>query len=201
MIGQEQLGARDYVVVIDKSGSMGEPWKKGTTVSRWDHAKESVMALARKCDELDDDGIDVYTFNMSFKAFSGVHADKVAEIFAKESPHGGTDFVPVLTEVFAAAKKSGKPTTVLVITDGQPSEPSGEEALKKLITKTANSLEGGDELGIGFIQIGDDPHARDFLKMLDTGLKDAKFDIVNTKTCDEMENVTIEQVLLDAVND
>lgn len=203
MLTQENLSKRDYVVVIDKSGSMGSEYRTGSSESRWDHVKESVVALARKCDTLDDDGIDVYTFNSSFKHYNGANAKTVAEIFAKESPMGGTDFLPVMKEVLAQARKSQKPTTVLVVTDGEPSDGvEGQRKLAKLIVETANSLENGDELGIGFIQAGTDPKATAFLKSLDNDLEQAgaKFDIVNSKTCDDLENTTIEQVLLDAVN-
>jgi hypothetical protein len=64
-------------------------------------------------------------------------------------------------------------------------------------------MESDVELGISFIQIGDDKSARDFLKKLDDDLTSvgAKFDICDTKTCDEIENISLDQVLLDIVND
>lgn len=56
-----KLMNRDYVLVIDKSGSMSEtdcPAGK----SRWDYAKESTLAISQKLAEFDPDGISIYTF-------------------------------------------------------------------------------------------------------------------------------------------
>lgn len=42
--------------------------------------------------------------------------------------------------------------------------------------------------------------ARAFLKNLDDDLIDAKFDIVDTLSLDEMENMTLSEALLNAIN-
>jgi len=52
------LENRDYTVIIDKSGSMSTPDQRGGR-SRWEEAQEATMALARKCEQLDPDGITV----------------------------------------------------------------------------------------------------------------------------------------------
>jgi Mg-chelatase subunit ChlD len=201
----DDLKTRDYVVVIDRSGSMGEATSSTNSTSRWNTAAEATLALARKCQELDSDGIDVYTFNTSFKKYPNTTADKVKDIFNGSSPSGGTDFVPVLKDIFDNHfKKADKPTTVIVVTDGQPSDgASGQRALAKLIIDTTKRMEGDAELGVSFIQIGQDNAAREFLKKLDDELQaaGAKFDIVDTKTYDELNEISIEQALLDAVND
>lgn len=196
---------RNYVLLLDHSGSMGEPVSsKNRSVSRWQYVQEATAAVARKCAELDSDGIDVYTFNKSFKRFTNVTPETVTNIFKTVSPMGGTDFVPVLTDVFQRHFDGDKPTTVLVITDGEPSDGvAGQTALAKLIINAANRLEGDAELAVSFIQVGDDPAATAFLKKLDDGLQGAgaKFDIVDAKTVEDLENMSIEDVLLAAVND
>lgn len=206
MIKKEDLMQRDYVLLIDASGSMGEPVGRGNKSSRWKYAQESVMAVARKIQELDPDGIDVYTFNKTFKKFSNTTSDKVADIFRVSGPAGGTDFVPVLTDAFNVhfGKADARPTTIIVVTDGEPSSGAdGQRAVAKLIVETANKIEGDAELAVQFIQIGDDPGATSFLKKLDDDLQKAgaKFDIVDSKTVDDLENTSIEDLLLAAVND
>jgi hypothetical protein len=51
--------------------------------------------------------------------------------------------------------------------------------------------------------VGNDPTATRFLKALDDELQTAgaKFDIVDTITLDDMENSTLAEVLLNAIND
>lgn len=204
MITMEDLKMRNYVLLLDRSGSMGEAVKSGSSQSRWAYAQEATLALARKCAEFDSDGIDVYTFNKGFKRYANTTPEKVADIFKTESPSGGTDFVPVLKDAFENHFKNDKPTTILVLTDGAPSDGAdGQTALAKLIVATSKKLEGDAELGVSFIQIGTDPNATAFLKKLDDDLvgAGAKFDIVDAKTVDDLENMSIEDVLLAAVND
>lgn len=200
----EDLKLRRYVAVIDKSGSMGEPSKKGSSQSRWAYAQETVTAFARKVEEIGGT-LDVYTFNNSYNYYPGAGANKVSEIFRNESPMGGTNFVPVMSDAFSKHFAQGaKPTTIMVLTDGEPSEGvNGQRALAKLIVDTTKKMEGDSELGVGFIQVGDDPKATAFLKTLDDDLQGAgaKFDIVDSKTVEDLENQTVEQILLNAVND
>ena len=59
---------RDYTLIIDKSGSMSTPDQPGGR-SRWDAAQESTLALARKCEQFDPDGITVYLFSSRFKRY------------------------------------------------------------------------------------------------------------------------------------
>ena len=92
----------------------------------------------------------------------------------------------------------------MVITDGAPSEgAAGQAALAKLIVATSHTLEADGDLAVQFVQIGQDPNATSFLKKLDDDLvkAGAKFDIVDAKTMDDLENMSITQVLLAAVND
>lgn len=203
MTTENNLMARNYVLVLDRSGSMGGPVKGNGGTSRWAAAKESTLAIARACDALDSDGIDVYFFNKTFTRFEGVTAAKVESVFGAVEPMGGTDFVPVLGDVFKNHFSHDKPTTVIVLTDGEPSDLSGQKELAKLLIETANKLEGDAELAVSFIQIGQDPAAAAFLKKLDDGLTSAgaKFDIVDTKTMDDLENMSITDVLLAAIND
>ena len=64
-------------------------------------------------------------------------------------------------------------------------------------------MERDEELAISMIQVGNDTQATRFLKALDDELEGvgAKFDIVDTITIDEMEDYTLSEVLLKAIND
>ena len=88
-----------------------------------------------------------------------------------------------------------------VVTDGQPNSP---DAVKKVIAEATQKMNADEEIGITFLQIGNDKGARAFLKELDDDLQTtykAKFDIVDTRNNEEMANMSIEDVLLAAVSD
>jgi Mg-chelatase subunit ChlD len=198
----EELSKRDYVIAIDKSGSMGAKHKNTT---RWKYAQEQTEALARKCAEFDSDGIDVILFAGSVKTYNGVTPDKVSQIFSENEPSGNTATDLALKTVFDAyfskkAAGNAKPVTCLVLTDGQPND---QDAVANIIIDAANRIDADEELAVSFIQVGDDAGARAFLQYLDDNLqaKGAKFDIVDCKNEEEMENMTLTDILVAAVND
>ena len=197
---------RDYTLIIDKSGSMSTPDQPGGK-SRWDIAQESTLALARKCEQLDPDGITVYLFSSRFKRYNNVTADRVTQIFQENDPMGRTDLASVLkdaTDNYFDRKAGGeaKPDgeTILVITDGEPDD---RKAVMKVIIEASQQIDRDEEMGISLIQVGNDATATRFLKALDDELEGAgaKFDIVDTITMDDMGDMTIAEVLLNAIHD
>ena len=197
---------RDYTLIIDKSGSMSTPDQVGGR-SRWHTAQESTLALARKCEQFDPDGITVYLFSGRFKRYDNVTSDKVAQIFMENDPMGTTDLASVLkdaTDQYFQRKASGqtKPNgeTILVITDGEPDD---RKAVMRVIIEASRHMDRDEELAISLIQVGNDPTATRFLKALDDELQTAgaKFDICDTITLDDMADMTLAEVLLNAISD
>ncbi len=203
-MNKEQMAKYDYVVMIDKSGSMTTADCPGGK-TRWAYAQEQVEAIARQAAQFDDNGIDIVVFAGTPKLYTGVTADKVTLIFTENSPSGSTETAEALKLVFAEYNKrkaagNAKPLIVICATDGQPND---ETAVAKVITDHTLSMEKDEETGITFVQIGKDDAARSFLKRLDDGLQaaGAKFDIVDTVNDQEMENISIEDILTRAVLD
>lgn len=200
------LEQRDYTLIIDKSGSMSikdQPSGK----SRWDAMQESTLALASKCEEFDPDGITIYLFSGRFRRYDNVTSDKVMQIFRENEPSGRTDLASVLqdaTNNYFQRKASGQTKengeTILVVTDGEPDD---RKAVMKAIVEASRRMDRDEELAISFIQIGSDRQATTFLKALDDELQGvgAKFDIVDTVTVDDMEDMTLADVLLNAIVD
>ncbi|MGB3205270.1 MAG: VWA domain-containing protein [Crinalium sp.] len=197
---------RDYTLIIDKSGSMSTPDQPGGR-SRWNAAQESTLALARKCEQFDPDGITVYLFSGRFKRFDDVTAEKVAQIFQENDPSGTTDLAGVLKDATdkyfqrkAAGQTKANGETILVITDGEPDD---RKAVMRVIIEASRHMDRDEELAISLIQVGNDATATRFLKVLDDELQSAgaKFDLVDTITLDDMENFTLTEVLLNAIND
>jgi hypothetical protein len=190
---------RDYVLIVDRSGSMGTADVHGK--SRWEVAREGTEALARKIQTLDPDGVDLYTFANKFNRYENVTADKVAQIWQENEPNGGTNLAGVLDDALAHYFKKGTPATFIVVTDGEPND---RGAVTRSIVEASKKLEKDEDLAIQFIQIGNDPGARQFLQFLDDGLVEkqgAKFDIVDTKTQEETESMSFTELLTAAIND
>ena len=207
------LENRDYTLIIDKSGSMSTKDQQDGK-SRWEIMQESTLAIARKCEEFDPDGITVYTFSGRFKRYDNVTSSKIEQIFKESEPIGTTRLTQVLQDAlnnYFQRKASGqiKPNgeTLIVVTDGEPDD---RKAVMKAIIEASWKMERDEELAISFIQIGNEPEAKKFLKILDDDLKGkdkndggAKFDIVDTITIDDIENenLTLKEVLLNAIID
>jgi hypothetical protein len=200
------LANRDYTLIIDKSGSMSIKDAPGG-LTRWQIMEESALALANKCAELDPDGITVYLFSGKFKRYDNVTGAKVTSIFQENDPSGRTDLAGVLLDAVnnyfqrkATGKTQANGETILVVTDGEPDD---RKAVMQVILNATQQLDRDEELAISFIQIGADEAAGRFLKILDDDLTraGAKFDIVDTITLDDMEDMTLQEVLLNAIID
>lgn len=195
----EDLSKRDYVLIVDRSGSMSTPDVNGK--SRWNAAKESTYALANKCAQFDADGIDLYIFSGNFKKFANTTPDKVEQIFTENDPMGSTALhLPLKDALDNYFASKAKPVTIVVVTDGEPDD---EKAVAKVLIDASNKMEADEEVAVTFLQVGRDEGAKSFLKKLDDDLQGqgAKFDIVDTITFEDMENSTLTDVLLNAIND
>ena len=217
----------DFKIFIDKSGSMDAKDCPGGK-SRWKQAHELSKSIAVICSQYDKDGIEVIMFDDSSQLFSNVTDSKVDEIFRIIYPSGGTAFVQAikkgLPEYFITpigeTKKSGgifgmfkkqssdsielvkrtKPVINIVFTDGEPSD---KIETAKAIIHITNQISSRDEIGFTFLQVGTDKYAKQFLQFLDDELESqgAKFDIVDTKSFDECQNMSAEEILYAALTD
>ena len=197
---------RDYTLIIDKSGSMSTPDQVGGK-SRWDIMQESTLALARKCEQFDPDGMTVYLFSGRFKRFDDVTSNKVAQIFMENDPAGTTNLAGVLKDATddyfkrkAAGQTKANGETILVVTDGEPDD---RKAVFEVIVNASRQMEKDEELGISIVQVGFDAQATKFLKALDDQMESigAKFDICDTVTFDDMEDMSLAEILTNAITD
>jgi len=202
------LENRDYTLIIDKSGSMAKRDCEGG-ISRWDVMQETTFALASKCEGFCPDGITIYTFSSKFRRYDNVTASKVEQVFMNDDPSGRTNMAEVLQdalESYFQRKENGQAKlggeTILVVTDGQADNP---QAVIKTIIEATRRIDRDEELAISFIQIGADAEATRYLKTLDDDLQsaEAKFDIVNTITINEIESegISLKEVLIRAITD
>jgi uncharacterized protein with von Willebrand factor type A (vWA) domain len=200
------LTNRDYTLIVDKSGSMSTAdAKNGRT--RWETVQESTLAIARKCETFDPDGLTVYVFAGRFKRYDNVTAQKVEQIFHENDPSGGTDLAAVLKDAtdryfqrkrLGQAKSQGE--TIVVVTDGEPDDC---KAVMQVVINATQHMDRDEELALSFVQVGADPQASRFLRILDDKLQSAgaKFDICDTITIDSLEETSLTDILLNAILD
>lgn len=185
MTNTAKFSEYDFIIAIDTSGSMGEPVKAGSSITRWEAVQESALTIIRDVEKIDQDGIGLVLFGgPNIRAFDGVTSDKAREVFANTSPRGSTPLTDALIAALALAGKSDKKDFIVVFTDGVPDD---RASAARVITQAANAQETDDSLTILFVQIGDDRGATNYLKSLDEDLRGAKFDIVDAKTVPEVD--------------
>jgi len=184
---------RDYILIVDKSGSMAG--------SRWKEARAAVSMIAPSACQADPDGITLYFFSGPghMKKYTNIKtSQQVTDCFEKERTGGTTDLAGVLSAAFTEHfSRPGTQTTILVITDG---EPNSKDHVVKEIVNAANRIQRDEDLSVSFIQIGNDKEATKFLKSLDDDIK-ARFDIVDTLPADMMRGMSFEELIRKSVQD
>lgn len=196
---QSVLSEYDYVLVFDASGSMATDDAPGG-LTRWDYAKETAISFARDLGKLDEDGLDVVFFGGTrIDSYVGQNASSIGALFEGRRTGGGTPLAKALQEALKLAGKSAKKDMIVVFTDGVPDD---EAAAAKVIVDQSNQQQTDDALTILFVQLGRDPAATAYLRRLDDNLRGAKFDIVDSKTIEEVEQFPSTAALIAAaIND
>lgn len=188
----------DFVVMIDASASMSKASTRLSGKNRWQELQETCYGMCSELSKYDSDGIDIVAFGGTVTMHEGVTPDHVEELFRERLPRGGTPLAPALQKVVDKQARTKKNTVAVVFTDG---EPDSEADVVNTITRAANALEKDEALTFLFVQIGRDEGATKFLKRLDDGLTDVKWDIVDTVGPDEAESMSAIDLLNKAIND
>ena len=147
----------------------------------WRECSETLKQITPICTAHDADGVDIYFLNSpdsriqrNVKLSSTVH-----EIFSTVRPQGGTPtgqkLNRILKDYLAKVKAAGadsdavKPLNVIVITDGAPSDD-----VESVLISAAKKLDNMDadpwQLGVQFVQVGNERGAREHLEGLDNEL-------------------------------
>lgn len=203
-LSKAQLSEYDFRILVDKSGSMGEPSSDGST-TRWAEAEVIAKAVAEFAGEVDDDGIDIILFGGHFdpskNVYSNTTADKMNDVFSLNSPSGSTPTAEALHHAISMHNAvNGKKSFTVVITDGIP---NSEPNVVSEIVNAANGLADKKDMTFLFLQVGNDDHASAFLARLDDHLtaEGAKFDIVDCLNPTQRGAMTFEELFYHAQND
>ena len=163
----------DTRFLVDDSDSMDGP--------RWTTTKEVMAKIASIAVKYDKNGVDVRFFNDYLDNEERLNldsAEKVMSLFEKLEPEGSTptaDTLELELNEYVHEYKNNrhiKGLNLIVITDGAPSP--GQD-VERVIVRFARMLAQQDapplQVGIQFVQIGDEKGAKDFLDSLDNDLQ------------------------------
>lgn len=214
------LSTRDVVILIDKSGSMGDkdcpPPAKGLrfiprgndsedAVSRWDWCEGELFDLSQSAAGALRQGLRVVMFASDQQVYDHVRVNQIPQIFHTNYPEGSTNAAPALRaqiDQYFGNKSTGRsrPMVIAVITDGLP---SNTKALKKVIIDATTAMQRPDEIAITFLQVGTDKKGIHLVHELDDDLprQGASFDIVDCKDFPDLLNQGLGRALADAISE
>ncbi|ACH46899.1 putative von Willebrand factor [Feldmannia species virus] len=207
MLEKEAL-VRQFVLLIDRSGSMG--WPDGDDKTRWERAKEVTKALVPSLFKYDvDKSIPLFLFD-SEVSFVGecTNASQIETVFTEYQPGTTTNLSGALEqamEMYLGSKRVNYEvvpgTTFIVLLDGGADNPDEVvQVLQKYADPANGYISNHTQAAVSFVQIADDISATMFLRSLDE-LK--PLDIVDTKKDDFIFSTDggVDKLLHDAVFD
>jgi hypothetical protein len=213
MSDDDLLKNRDYTIIVARSiasRSEDHPWYQ-----EWVEAQASIIDLGKKCQEFSQNGLTLYEASGFLKKYEQTTVEQLANLLQTNNSESTNTVIQTdinlveaiadaLSHYFqrkAAGETQSKGEIIVVILDQHGIDGIGE--LQNLIVKATTMMEKNEELGITFIQIGDDAVTRQFLTGLDDGLTrvGAEFDMVDTKYWHEISRRSIIQFLFDAILD
>lgn len=204
------LENRDYTFIFARSL---ETWSSSHPYyEHWLAAQAKIIDLAKRCQSLDDDGITVYLASSPFIKHTNTEVLKLAQLFQIKNPPETMDLVSSLQDAIddyfqrRDAKKTKNGDIILVLVDKISNE---QESLINLIRNATEKIdlipgtENTYELGISFLQIGEDPATKECLTYLDDRLVEvgAKCDIVDTKLWYQIKQQSLTDILIHALVD
>jgi len=202
---EEKLVHYDIELILDITGSMN--YHDGTgNMSKFEWCHEQVRTLAQTLAPYKKT-LTITTFNTSYETQSNCDPSRVEQLYSAITPVGGTDLVdPLMARCEACLERqrsNGQPQLIAIISDGLPNVPKDPKVVNKALIEFSQKLAKPGEITITFLQIGDTFDGRDFCLDLDENLMNegAKYDMVNTKTFDQLKNGGIVNALLDAVRE
>lgn len=188
----------DVVLCVDTSGSMRtKDAGSQRNLKRLDAVKEVAGAVAEELLPFDDDGITIVRFASLVELTDGCKGSSaIDKIFQEYRPMGNTDTHGALKTVFDKFQPGSnkKPLCVIVFTDGAPDNPS---AVAQLIVDTTRKIGNRSQVGVLFVQVGDDQEATEYLAKLDNQLTGAgaAHDIVAVTRIEQLEKLSTPDIV------
>ncbi|KAG9023833.1 hypothetical protein FS837_005616 [Tulasnella sp. UAMH 9824] len=175
--------------------------------ARWQQAREALQEVVEMAVKWDKNGVDIYFLNSRKCAKGCTKAERVTKLFDEVSPNGWTPTGARLKELITPyldtlssppsrlarlIKSPPKPRVYIVITDGAATD-QGSSRVDNVVLGFMDRLDEQQapltQLGIQFVQVGNDQAARTELERLDDRLSQdgtRASDIVDTFPFDKL---------------
>lgn len=184
--------------------------------SHWDQTIKALKTFTTIAARYDTNGIDIHFLNHNSQdVYNITDASVITPLFSSITPSGITPTGRCLDEIlrdyideYAEYKRDPannppvKPLNIVVLTDGEPSDDP-----ESVIVDAARQLDRLNaplhQVGIQFLQIGDEPGAEEALKELDDalqGIHGIRDMVDTTKFQGEVEGEVVLKALLGGVN-
>ncbi|TFK72035.1 hypothetical protein BDN72DRAFT_932306 [Pluteus cervinus] len=176
----------DTVIILDDSDSMKRHWAEAS-------ARHALSKLAGLATKRDTDGIDIYFINHEIPLLGVKSEAQVEKAMEAIKPRGSTylgealdnvlrPYLLKLEQAYARdgedALKSIKPINFIIITDGMPAD-TPEDAIIQAARRLDSKEFPLSQVGVSFVQIGNDKEGAEYLQMLDDALEGTR-DMVDT---------------------
>lgn len=205
---QKEALVRQYVIIVDRSGSMSSP-DPNSRNTRWDSAEKAVENMIDTIFKYDvDHTVPLYIFDHEVLFLGEVtKSSQVKAVFKEYKPRGTTDLAKALDEALGTYVGTKRPnyevvpgTTFIVLLDGGADDEQAVYSKLKYYADPANGFViNHTQIAISFIQIGDDSGATAFLKRLDDNIEP---DIADAKKDDILYTKGgLDKILYDAIFD
>ena len=206
------LRDRDYTIIMAKTQVNPVAPPPGFT-ERWLTAQASILELAQTCEDFNPEGVTLFLASQTaeqdceFLRHERVQTPAfetlVAANTAPESIYLAKGLQAALDEYFqkkSTGNAQANGQIILILLDGEPKD---RMAIANVIVQATHQIDSNEEIGIGFVQIGEDPIAQGFFEMLDDHLEEAgaKYDIVDAKILSTIKRNSLTEFLLDTLFD
>jgi hypothetical protein len=197
----KRIAQNDIIIVIDTSGSMGQQLVTQPK-TKWKWCEDFVTSFSKGVTPLlNGRGIKMVTFNENFKVVPQCNPPDVLQVFTSTVPGGATNLGAPVQQIFKDyfGNASAHPLLVIVLTDGVPS--CGPK-IEEIIVEGTKKMKSSDQIQFAFLEIGDESDGNELLQYLDYYLCNAgaQYDIVTTVPFKALQNHTLVDVLIDAID-
>ena len=203
-----QLHHRDYTLIYAPTQLRRQGMTPGFE-QRWQQSHTQILKIAQQCHGLADKGLTVYSLAETgdFQPHQDMTGANLESLMATTTLPEQLALAPVLQRVLdryfekkAEGQQPHNGEIILILLDHEPTD---RLAIAKQIVAASQKLDHRYELGIGWLQVGNDYITKGFLVTLDDNLrqKGAKFDIVDHKVIDQISTDNLMDFLMDVLQD